>query len=174
MASAIAYPDPSEFPPYFGRYIQQVEGTDIVQILGQQIAGTVPRLRAVSEEKSLARYEPGKWSIKEVLGHLIDAERIFAYRALRFARGDRNPLPSFEQDDYIKTAAFDACPWSELIEEFELVRRSNILMLRHLPDEAWSRRGIASGNEISVRGLAFVIAGHEVHHLRVLAERYGV
>ncbi|MEO7652167.1 MAG: DinB family protein [Bryobacteraceae bacterium] len=165
-------PDPSEYASYYGRYIQLVTAPDIVGALASQIQATSADLRGISEERSGSRYARGKWSIREVVGHMIDAERIFAYRALRFARGDQNALAGFEQDDYIRTARFDACRFSDLMEEFELVRRANIWMFRHLDAEAWMRRGVASGYEITVRALAFVIAGHELHHVQVLRERY--
>jgi hypothetical protein len=172
MTPAIAPPDPSEYAPYYGRYIQLVSEPRIVDVLARQLEGTLATLRAIPEEKAGGRYEPGKWSIKEVIGHLIDAERIFAYRALRFARGDGNALAGFEQDDYVRAGRFDACSFAELLDEFELVRRSNVLMFRHLDDTAWTLLGVASGYEITVRALAYVIAGHEIHHMRVLHERY--
>ena len=174
MASALQQPDSTEFPPYFGKYVQLVEGTDILAILSEQIAAALTRLRAIDDRKASTTYEPGKWTIKEVVGHLTDAERVFAYRALRFGRGDTTPLPSFEQDIYVTNGGFDACSWAGLLEEFELVRKSTILLLRHFPPEAWTRRGVASGKEITVRALAYVIAGHEIHHMRILADRYGV
>ena len=118
------------------------------------------------------RYAPGKWSLREVLGHIIDAERIFAYRALRFARNDPTELPGFEQDDLIPAAHFDQRPWADLLAEFELVRRSNLLLFAGFDREAWLRQGVASRNRISVRALAYVIAGHELHHLRVIRTKY--
>jgi hypothetical protein len=126
----------------------------------------------LSEEQGNSRYEPGKWSIKELVGHINDAERIFGYRALRIARGDQTPLPGFEQDDFIAGANFDACTLADLTTEFELIRRSNLAMFKQLGDEAWVRRGTASDNTISVRALAYIIAGHEVHHLNILRSRY--
>jgi hypothetical protein len=147
---------------------------DILATLATQIEGTLAELRKVSEADSLKRYAPGKWSMREVVGHLIDTERIFAYRALRFARGDRQDLPGFEQDDYVAVAQFDRRPWSGLVEEFEALRMSNLLMFRGLDDEAWRRQGVANGNAMSVRAAAYVIAGHELHHMRVLRERYGL
>ena len=165
-------PDSSEYAPYYGRYVQLVSEPDIVGVLANQIHATSAELRAISEVKAGSRYAPGKWSIKEVLGHMIDTERIFAYRALRFARGDQNPLAGFEQDDYVRMAGFDGCRFHDLVDEFELVRRANVMMFGHLDAEAWARRGVASGHEITVRALAYVIAGHERHHMKVLRERY--
>ena len=112
--------------------------------------------------------------MREVVGHMIDAERIFAYRALRFARNDRTQLPGFEENDYVPAANFDQRPWADLIDEFYAVRHSNLAMFRGLAEEAWMRKGIASDNEMSVRAVAYVIAGHERHHMNVLHEKYGV
>jgi hypothetical protein len=170
----IAKPDASEHAPYYCRYVDLVAPGDILGTLASQIDGNLAELRRVSEADSLKRYAPGKWSMREVLGHMIDTERIFAYRALRFARGDRTDLPGFEQDDYVAAAQFDRRPWAGLLEEFETVRRSNVLMFRGLGDEAWVRQGVANGNPMSVRAAAYVIAGHELHHMRVLREHYGL
>ena len=170
----IARPDASEHAPYYSRYVDLVPSGDILTTIATQIDGTLAELRRVSEADSLKRYAPGKWSIREVMGHMIDTERVFAYRALRFARGDRKNLLSFEQDEYVATAQFDRRPWAGLLEEFEAVRRSNLLMFRALDDEAWARQGVANGNPMSVRAAAYIIAGHELHHLRVLREHYGL
>jgi uncharacterized damage-inducible protein DinB len=170
----IAKPDASEYAPYYGRYLDLVPDGDILGTLASQIGGTLADLRKISEADTLKRYADGKWSVREVLGHMIDTERIFAYRALRFARNDRTPLPGFEQDEYIPAAQFDRRPWAGLLEEFEAVRRSNLLMFRGLGEEAWTRQGVACGNPMTVRAAAYVIAGHELHHMRVLHEKYGV
>ena len=129
-------------------------------------------LAEISEEKGLFRYAEGKWSIKELVGHLIDTERVMAYRALRFARNDRTELAGFEQNDYIENSNFDACSLRELAREFELVRNANVLMFQNFSEEVWTRSGIASGNQVSVRALAYIIAGHELHHMKILRERY--
>lgn len=118
------------------------------------------------------RYEPGKWSIKELLGHLIDSERIFTYRALRFARNDHAPLSGFDQDPYVAEANFDQRPWSELVAEFEHLRRSTILFFRGLKPESETRFGVANNASITVRALGYAIAGHELHHMRILREKY--
>lgn len=170
----IAKPHASEYAPYYSRYLDMVPDGDILGTLHRQIAGTLADLRKISEADSLRRYGAGKWSVREVLGHMIDTERIFACRALRFARNDSTPLPGFEQDDYISAAQFDRLPWAHLLEEFEALRRSNVLMFRGLGEEAWGRQGVASENPMSVRAAAYVIAGHELHHMRVLHEKYGV
>ena len=169
---ALSRPGPGEFPEHFGKYVEQVAGSDVLEALRGQIRETVATLREVSEEASLARYEVGKWSLREVVGHLIDTERIMAYRALRIARADRTPLPGFDQDGYIVAAGFDGREWGGLIDEFELVRRANLPLFEGLSEEAWGRTGISNGKEITVRALAYVIAGHEVHHMRIVRERY--
>ena len=173
-ALLIPKPDVSEHAPYYSRYVDLVADGDILGTLAGQIRSTLAALRRVSEADSLKRYAAGKWSVREVLGHLIDTERIFAYRALRFARNDATALPGFEQDDYIPAAQFDRRPWADLLEEFAAVRQSNLLMWRGLTSEAWLRQGVASGNPVSVRALAYIMAGHELHHMRVLREKYEV
>lgn len=165
-------PDAGEYAPYFGKYVELVPGSDLVSALRSEIAETVATLRAVSDADSLRRYDDGKWSLREVVGHMIDTERIFAYRALRIARGDATPLPGFDQDPYIATARFDERKWGSLIDEFEAVRRSNLFLFEGLDAEAWGRRGTCSNNPITVRGLGYVIAGHEAHHMRIVRERY--
>jgi hypothetical protein len=170
----ISKPDETEHAPYYGRYIALVPDGDILGTLAGQIGVTLTELRQISDANSLLRYAPGKWSVREVVGHLIDAERIFAYRALRFARNDRTKLPGFEENDYVPAANFDQRPWEDLIDEFYAVRRSNLAMFRGLAEEAWFRKGIASDNEMSVRAVAYVIAGHERHHLGIIRDRYSV
>lgn len=168
----VVRPEASEYVPEYAKYISLVQGEDVLRALGDQIEGTLATLRKVSQQDSLRRYAAGKWSLREVVGHLIDAERIFAYRALRFARNDQTELPGFEQDDYVPAARFDERPWADLLAEFEAVRRANILMFRGLDGDAWSRRGVASGNTWSVRALAYGIAGHELHHMGVIRAKY--
>ncbi len=165
-------PHQAEYNPYYQRYISLVPQGDIVQTLESQWRETRALLSSIPEQRGTHRYEPGKWSIKEVLGHLIDTERIFAYRALRIARADATPLSGFEQDDYIRGANFDAVSLASLIEEFDAVRRSTVLLFRHLQPEAWTRTGTANNNAISVRALAWIIAGHEMHHRAVLKQKY--
>jgi uncharacterized damage-inducible protein DinB len=168
----IVKPEETEHAPYYSRYIDLVPDGDVIGTLAGQIGVTLTELRQISEADSLMRYEPGKWSVREVVGHMIDAERIFAYRALRIARGDKTPLAGFEQDDYIPAGAFDERAWADLIDEFYAVRRSNLAMFRGLPKEAWLRTGTASDKEVSVRALAYIIAGHERHHLGVIRDKY--
>jgi uncharacterized damage-inducible protein DinB len=170
--SSFAKPAENEYAPYYGKYVSLVAEGDIVEILKQQLATSLTLLRTLSEEQGNYRYAPEKWSIKELLGHVSDTERIFAYRALRFARQDSTPIEGFEQDDYIANANFDACSLSDLIADFESVRKSTLSLLQNLSEAAWLRKGVASSNEVSVRALAYIIAGHELHHLKILSERY--
>jgi len=166
------HPKDDEYMPYYSKYISVVPEGGIVGILSEQLATTQGWLRTLSEAQGDYRYAPDKWSVKEVIGHICDGERVFAYRALCFARGDQSPLPSFEQDDYIKNGNFASRTLADIAEEFELVRRSTIALFQHLDAAAWTRRGTASDAEVSVRALAYIIAGHELHHLGVLHSRY--
>lgn len=170
--SATARPEPGEYASYFEKYVSLVPEGGAVEALERQGRETLALLRSLPEERGGHRYEPGKWSVKQVIGHVIDAERVFAYRALRFARGDRTPLPGFDQDVFDAGADFDARTLADLADEYEAVRRSTLILFRHLSPEAWERRGTASDNEASVRAIAYVAAGHEAHHLRLLRERY--
>jgi hypothetical protein len=165
-------PAVDEYAAYYGTYVDQVIGNDVVSALRAQIGETAATLRGVSDSDSLKRYAEGKWSLREVVGHMVDTERVFAYRALRIARGDQTPLPGFDQDPYIVAAGFDRRDWNGLIDEFEVVRRSTVMLLDGLDAEAFARRGTASNNPVTVRALAFVIAGHELHHMKIVRERY--
>lgn len=173
IKTTITKPDESEYADYYGRYVALVpDDAEIISVLHRQLGETLDLLRGVSETDGNMRYAPGKWSIKDVIGHISDTERIFAYRALRFARGDATPLPGFEQDDYVVNARFDDYNLAELADEFEYVRRATISLLKQFTDEAWQRSGIASDNPVSVRALAYIIAGHELHHRNILMSRY--
>ena len=171
-ATAPARPEKNEYAPYYEKYVSLVPDADITGTLARQNEETLALLRSIPEERAGHRYEPGKWSIRQVVGHMIDGERVFAYRALAIARGDRARLPGMDQEEYMAGANFDARTLADLAEEFSHLRRSNVLMLRGLTPMAWSRRGVASGNEVSVRALAYIIAGHAAHHLQVLRTRY--
>jgi len=171
-ALAIARPQADEYAPYYDRYISLVAGNDILTTLDEQRRQTLLVLSGRSEADGDFHYAPGKWSAKEVLGHMCDTERVFAYRALRIARADQTPMEGFEQDDYVRNGPFAYRPLSDLIEEYIAVRRATLSLLRNLDEAAWSRRGIANQNEVSVRGLAYIIAGHELHHRRILEEKY--
>ncbi len=168
----IARPEPGEYAPYYDRYISLVAGTDILGTLDAQRRQTMLLLSGRDESDGGYRYAPDKWSAKEVLGHVCDTERIFAYRALRIARGDETPLAGFEQDDYVTNGPFAAAPMAEIIEDYIAVRRATLTLLRNLSEAAWGRRGVASNNEVSVRALAYMIAGHELHHRRILEDKY--
>lgn len=172
MTTLTNRPEATEYNPYYGKYVSLVADDDILTVLSDQLSVTLALLGSVPESQGNFRYAAGKWSMKELLGHMIDTERIFAYRALRFARNDATPLPGFEQDDYIRNASFDACTLGALAAEFESVRRATLFLFRHLDGEAWTRRGVASESEVSVRALAYIIAGHELHHVGVLRDRY--
>ena len=165
-------PAPDEAAPYYSKYIDRITGDDVVAVLAGQAEETLALLRGISEERSRHRYAPGKWSLRELLGHLTDTERVFAYRALWFARGFDTELPSFDQDVAAAAAHADGVAWTAHVEGFAAVRRASVALFRSLPAEAWSRGGIASGNRVTVRALAYIIAGHEAHHVAVLKERY--
>jgi uncharacterized damage-inducible protein DinB len=168
----VARPEPGEYAPYYDRYISLIAGTDILGTLDAQRRQMMLLLSGRDESDGDFRYAPEKWSAKEVLGHVCDTERIFAYRALRIARGDQTPLASFEQDDYVKHGPFARAPLAEIVEDYIAVRRATLTLLRNLDEGAWERRGVASEKEVSVRALAYMIAGHEVHHRRILEEKY--
>jgi hypothetical protein len=165
-------PKPGEYDSYYEKYTSLVASSDICATLEHQGRETIALLSTIGEERGGFRYAPGKWSIQELLGHVIDTERIFAYRALRIARGDRTPMEGFEQDDYIRNARFNEYTLADLIEEFEAVRRSTVLLFRPLQDDEWMRRGVANHKEITVRAIAWITAGHELHHRTILRERY--
>jgi DinB superfamily len=147
---------------------------DIVELLRSGGRELVEAIGRIPEDRGGFRYGPEKWSIREVLGHLIDAERIFSYRALRVGRGDRTPLASFDENAYVKTAGSDARTIADLVRELAAVREATVLLFESLPDEAWGERGAASGNDVSLRALAYITAGHARHHLRILRERYAI
>ena len=165
-------PEPNECAVYYHTYTNQVPEGDIIEILTNQLNETANLLKGISEEKALFRYAPDKWSIKELIGHVSDTERVFAYRALNIARNDKSELPGMEQDDYVKFAKFDNLHLADLLEEFRHVRHANILLFKTFDEEILMRKGIASGCEFTVRTFPYIIAGHEKHHQNVLKERY--
>lgn len=165
-------PEASEYAAYYETYVSLIQGNDIVSVLEAQRLQTAQLFAARSERDGNFRYAPEKWTVKEVLGHVTDTERIFAYRALRIARGDQTPLPGFEQNDYVRNGAFGGRTLANIAEEFALVRGATLALFQSLGEEAWSRRGVASTNEVTVRALAYIVAGHEQHHRRILEERY--
>jgi len=165
-------PQPTEYAYFYETYVSKVQGTEIVSILEAQRLQMTQLLAARTERDGNFRYAPDKWTVKEVIGHLSDSERIFAYRALRIARADVTPLSGFEQADYVKTGGFGERSLADLAEEFAQVRSATVALLRPLTGEAWTRRGSANKNEVTVRALAYIIAGHELHHREILKERY--
>jgi hypothetical protein len=167
-------PQAEEYALLYAGYVDRVPESDVLEVLasqGEEVAGLLGR---VSPEGERHRYAPGKWSVREVVGHLIDSERVFAYRALSFARADPAPLPGFDEQAWLPQAGFDRIPLADLVEEFVLARASHLRMLRRLSPTAWARRGVANQNPITVRALAWVMAGHVRHHLAILRDRYGV
>jgi uncharacterized damage-inducible protein DinB len=165
-------PQRDEAAPYYFKYIDRVSNDDIVSVLGAQLEETLPFLRGISEEKSLHRYAADKWSIRQVLNHINDGEQVFLFRAFWFARGFDSSLPSFEQDICAGAARADEFSWASHIEAFQGIRGATLAFFRNLPAEAWARSGVASGNSVSVKALAYIVAGHLAHHRAVLEERY--
>jgi len=172
MVTISGLPERSEAAPYYFGYIDRIKSEDVVGVLERQVGEALPLLRSVTEERSLHRYQPGKWSIRELLGHVSDAERVFLYRALWFARGFDTPLPSFDEKASVAAAGSDQVPWSRHVEELRAVREATVAFFKNLPAEGWMRRGTASEKVFTTRALAYVIAGHLDHHLAVLRERY--
>lgn len=165
-------PDPSEYTPYYSAYVAQVDTDDIVSALrGQldELLGFVGHLDPVTADH---RYAAGKWSVKEVIGHVVDSERIFGYRALAIARGERRTLPGFEQDDYVAEGEFTRRSLQSLADEFDHVRRSNLALFESLSADQWMRIGEANEAPISVRAIAWILVGHAKHHVAVIRERY--
>jgi hypothetical protein len=165
-------PDRTEAAAYYFTYIDQVGPGDVCDTLAAQAGETLTLLRGISEDRSRHRYAPDKWTIRQVLSHVNDTERMFVFRAMWFARGFDAPLPSFDQDIAIASAGADDRPWHTHVDEFQAVRAATVPLFAQLPAEAWSRRGIASGNPFTVRALAYITAGHVAHHVRILRERY--
>ena len=168
----VARPAEDEHAPFYGNYINLVPHQDLIQVLRDQKVSTVQLFKSIPEDKAGSRYAPGKWSIKEVVGHICDTERIMSYRGLRIARGDQTPLPGFEQDDYVRFAEFDQRPFDELTAEFSSVRDATLSWVRGLDEQSLQRRGTANNMSVSVLALAYIIAGHERHHIGLLRERY--
>jgi hypothetical protein len=165
-------PTSNEAAPYYFTYIDRVETDDILGVLETQLDETVEFLSGVSEEKSLHRYAPDKWSLRELLNHVNDTERLFVFRALWFARGFESPLPSFDQNIAVTGAGADAVSWDDLVKEFRSIRQATLAFFRSLPANAWNRTGIASDNPFTVRALAFITAGHVTHHVDVIRAHY--
>jgi uncharacterized damage-inducible protein DinB len=171
-AGAARRPAPDEYAAHYAQYVTRVPEGDLRELLASQVRETQRLVAAIPDSRAEHRYAPGKWSIKEVVGHLSDVERIMCYRALRIARGDETPLPAFDENAYVPAAEFGRRTLRDLAEEFGDVRRATLALFRHLDDEALDRRGTASGKAISARALGYIIAGHELHHVELLRTRY--
>jgi hypothetical protein len=165
-------PDPTEAAPHYFLYIDKVPGEDVSAVMEAQLEEALNLFGGISEEASRHRYAPDKWSIRQLLNHITDTERAFAFRALWFARGFDAALPGYDQDVAAAGAEADRISWAAHVDEFRRVRLSTIPLFRNMPPEAWMRRGVASGNPFTVRALAFIAAGHVTHHLGILRERY--
>ena len=174
MTAPTTVPAADEYAASYADYVARVPPGDIITHLKRQIGETAALLRPLDTAGARRRYAPGKWSVIEIVGHLADAERIFAYRALRFARGDQSPLPGFDENTYVPAAECERRALSDVLAEFQAVRAATVALFASLPEPAWTRSGVASGHRMTVRAAAHVIAGHELHHVEVLKTRYGV
>lgn len=171
-AITVRRPSTTEYAPFYAGYVAGVPDGDLIEHLERQAEKTVALLGAISEEKSQHRYAPGKWTIREVLGHVIDGERVFTYRALTFARGDTGPLPSFDENAWAATSNAGRRDMKELLVEYRAVRAATVALFRSFGEDDFARSGTASKNPVTVRALAYIVAGHELHHLKILRERY--
>jgi len=170
--ATIPRPDATEYAPFYGTYVGKVPDGDLLELLERQRRETQNLLAGLSDTQALHRYAPGKWSIKEVVGHLMDSERVFCYRALRFARADEKPLQGFDDKAWVPAGSFDARPLADLAAELDAVRRATIALFGGFDAAALARKGTANNNEVTVRALAWIVAGHERHHVAILRERY--
>ena len=168
----IERPVSSEYEAYYHQYVSKVPQGDVLELMETRMRDTASLLAGIGADKAGYRYAPGKWSIKQVVGHLVDVERLFGYRAMAFARNDKTRLPSFEQNEYVEHADFDNRPLSDIAGEFECIRRSTVALFRSFDPDVLMRTGVASGFSFTVGSVAFIIAGHEIHHMGVLQERY--
>lgn len=168
----IPFPNTSEYNPYYKQYISHLEGKDVIQSLETGVEEVNVLVASLTEEKLRSAYAEGKWTIKEVLQHIMDTERIFCNRALRFARNDKTELPGFEQDDYVPYSRANERNSMEMLQEYNAIRQATISLFKGFSDEMLSRIGIASGSDMSVRAIAHVVTGHEQHHMKVIKERY--
>lgn len=171
---AIPRPDADEHVEYYGRYIARVPGDDALVALTSHIEQWTPALQRITDAQGMHRYAPGKWSVKEVLNHIADGERVFCYRALRFARADQTPLPGFDENAWAPAMTSDRRPIAEVVEELRAVRAATVSLFRSFEPAMLTRRGLANDNAISVRALAWIIAGHAMHHQAGLRDNYGI
>ncbi|HUB78619.1 MAG TPA: DinB family protein [Bryobacteraceae bacterium] len=168
----IGRPQAGDAAPYFVPYIEQVPGDSVLAVIESQLDESLSLFAGISEEASLHRYEPDKWSIRQLLNHVTDTERALAFRALWFGRGFTTPMPSYDQNIAAAGAAADGVSWSAHVDEFQHVRESTVSLFRNMPEEGWKRAGIASDEHVTVLALAFLIAGHLSHHVKILREKY--
>jgi DinB family protein len=174
IQNAVPRPQPDEHAPYYSRYIELVPGDDGLAALKQQIEETLAPVLRLDETRAGHRYAPGKWTVKQLLSHVSDAERVFSYRALRIARNDSTPLPGFDENAFADASAADRRPLSQIVAELRAVRAATVALFEGFEPEAMTRRGIANDSPFTVRALAWIAAGHERHHRQILRERYGV
>lgn len=174
IASHIPRPEPGEYASFYGRYIDGIAGLDVAALLQEQLTALDEAFSSMSEGDAAYRYAPGKWSVKEVIGHLGDTERVLSYRAFAFSRNEPAPLPGFDESAYVAAAGFDRRTLASLLEELRRVRAATIALFQGIDPDAWTRRGIANNAEVTVRALASIIPGHLQHHLRIFDERYGI
>ncbi len=165
-------PEPTDYAEFYAGYVSLVPEDEVISAIETQSSEMQKLMASIDDTRGAYRYAEGKWSVKEVFGHITDAERVFGYRALCIARGDQTSLPGFDEQEYMRHANFDDWKIGDLAELYALNRRANIVFFRNLPEEAWNRRGTANNSPVTVRALAYIIAGHERHHLKVLRERY--
>jgi len=165
-------PGPDEYPAYAQGYVSLITGSNILETLRTQLQQFAALFSGRSERDGDFRYAPGKWTVKQVVGHVSDAERIFAYRALRIARGDQTPLSGFDQDDYVRAGDFNQRTLGDMVDEFADVRMASLALFTSLNEEAWLRSGVANNQPTTVRAIAFIVAGHELHHRRILKTKY--
>ncbi len=170
----VSRPTPDECSSYHWEYVRKVPEGDLIAILAEQAEATAALFEGLADEQGMHRYAPEKWSVKELLGHLVDTERIMAFRCLSIARGERADLPGFDEDAYVAAAGFDRRELADMVAEFRTVRAATLALLRGLDDEALRRRGSANGFTVSARAAAYIIAGHELHHRGILIDRYGL
>ncbi len=172
MTLTLTAPAPDEYAPFYAGYIQRAQAMDVLAALPRQIEEIQFSIGHLTDEQACFRPGPEEWSIKEVIGHINDVERVFSYRLLRISRNDGTPLPGFEQNDFVREAGFDDCDLSDLIQEFEHLRLANILRINHIREKALAYRGTASGSTVSARALVYMLVGHVEHHIASLREVY--
>lgn len=165
-------PDQNEYPEWYAGYVQSVPDGNILTIMQNQLDDVLKILSGISAGKEKYSYAPGKWTVKELLGHINDAERIFSYRSLRFIRKDSANLPQYDHDKYVVEGNFNSVPFNDLKNEFEFLRRANIILFKNLKEDDWKFKGLSGGKEFTVLALAYIMTGHAAHHMQILKERY--